>query len=130
MSNEWIDWGGGECPVDGDTLVDVKFLDGGEELRESADYWRWGFDQGSSRIIAYRLSQSEKVPPAPVDDDGGWIKCSGRMPDEGTEVLCGSADGSLWIARRDRGRWDDGDWHHSIQGITHWQPLPAPPKGE
>jgi len=26
------------------------------------------------------------------------------------------------------GTWDDGDHHDDIQGLTHWQRLPAPPE--
>lgn len=29
---EWIDWAGGECPVPGETLVEVRFRDGDEWL--------------------------------------------------------------------------------------------------
>ena len=60
----WIEWKGGECPVDGDTLVEVRcLLDGEPWDREGADEAGW-FDSldwwkraGSEhcKITAYRV---------------------------------------------------------------------------
>ena len=64
-SEGWIDWGGGECPVEEGTLVDVRYRDGQElsalpanDLAESArdashEFWR--NDGKQNDIIAYRL---------------------------------------------------------------------------
>lgn len=65
---EWIEWGGGECPVEPETRVDVRFrgsIAGIDMVRnEAANYWLWG--HGTARgaaahpgddIIAYRVVQ-------------------------------------------------------------------------
>lgn len=51
--SDWIEWGGGECPVDGCVLVKVRFRDG----REGADDWAlcWFDDNCGADIIAYRI---------------------------------------------------------------------------
>lgn len=64
-SDGWIEWGGGECPVETGTLVDVRYRDGkgcgsvpanvdSEGWRDAdSDYWRKdGFEND---IVAYRI---------------------------------------------------------------------------
>lgn len=65
----WIDWGGGDCPVDGREMVDVIFGRGGRISTNIADCWRWNHSGTDSDIIAYRLHKpleqqlpSEEVP--------------------------------------------------------------------
>ena len=50
----WIEWNGGECPVPGDTIVQIK-LRGGVE--NSGLAWRYGWDKynNASDIVAYRV---------------------------------------------------------------------------
>ncbi|MGL4754425.1 MAG: hypothetical protein ACRCXB_18790 [Aeromonadaceae bacterium] len=57
----WIAWNGGECPVDGDSVIDVKLSDGDEFFGVDAD---WDWHQGSRcDIIAYRLHKPEQAKP-------------------------------------------------------------------
>lgn len=54
-SDGWIDWHGGECPVDGDTIVEVRFSSG--ELGSGvarADSYIWRHDLDDVNIAAYR----------------------------------------------------------------------------
>jgi len=53
----WIEWNGGECPVDNDSLVDVKFPDGSEYFNTDA-YGDWS-SESDTPISHYR--QSKKV---------------------------------------------------------------------
>lgn len=56
----WIDWAGGECPVDRELPVDLKFRDGdSEEEGHQAGAYRWNNKGGSGDIIAYRLHQPQ-----------------------------------------------------------------------
>lgn len=56
----WIDWTGGEQPVDDDTLVQCHLRGGegcgwhGDTLPASA--WAWGHDCGHSDIVRYRVA--------------------------------------------------------------------------
>jgi len=38
---DWIEWSGGECPVDGNTLVRVKLRGGEYRSPDPASYFRW-----------------------------------------------------------------------------------------
>lgn len=63
--SEWIEWAGGECPVDPYGFTEVRFRDGEEETAPAmhwVDRWsnRWEH-RGPYRnedIIAYRVVQS------------------------------------------------------------------------
>lgn len=59
----WIVWKGGECPVDGGSLVNYKMLDGVAcEYGEEASDLVWGHSLGGADIIAYRLHKPEVKP--------------------------------------------------------------------
>ena len=54
-SDGWIEWGGGECPVDSSCLVDLKFRNGATEFGYSASAYYWENANLNTDIIAYRL---------------------------------------------------------------------------
>lgn len=54
----WIEWGGGECPVEDDAIIDIRFRYGHEERGVDAD-WDWEHSGGGD-IIAYRLHKPEQ----------------------------------------------------------------------
>lgn len=58
-ADEWIEWKGGECPVDDGDLIDVKFSDG-DTLFGVNNGWDWGNNAYGCNIIAYRLRKHEK----------------------------------------------------------------------
>ena len=72
LENNWIEWKGGECPVEAGTLVDVRYRDGEENLHveasvpatqsgsmKSRSAKNWSHLFFSSDIVAYRLHQPE-----------------------------------------------------------------------
>lgn len=57
----WIGWKSGEMPVELGTLVDVVYRDGGNlHHLESACSLRWGHNEASGDIVAYRLHQPQQ----------------------------------------------------------------------
>ena len=60
----WIEWKGGECPVEDDAVIDIRFRDGNEERGVHAD-WDWEHSGGGD-IIAYRLHKPEQKKPDPA----------------------------------------------------------------
>ena len=63
MSDKWIEWNGGEMPVPGDTVVEVKFSgDQTEVERLKADSLDWRHKYTFANIIAYRIAQPAKYP--------------------------------------------------------------------
>ena len=80
-----------------------------------------------------------------------WIPVSERLPDkDGKYLVCRRLYGSWWretlnfakdarkVSKYDFHRgwknvwyWYDSEWGHiTIDDVTHWMPLPEPPKGE
>lgn len=54
-SDGWIEWGGGERPVDGRALIDIQYRDGTYTECEEARHSCWSYANESDDIIAYRL---------------------------------------------------------------------------
>ena len=56
-SNGWIDWAGGECQVDSDTIVEVKYRKPNpyQLNNDRAGNFTWSHDGSCDDIIAYRL---------------------------------------------------------------------------
>ena len=68
--------------------------------------------------VEYWIMEREgRMPaPAPATDDGGWIACSERLPenDDDVEVITrGYLGGSHWTAYNGN--------------VTHWRPFPVDP---
>ena len=80
-----------------------------------------------------------------------WIAVKDRLPEEDEKHLVFEQSGGrtnisiLWFAKDARkvdkydfkGRWKnvwygyDSEWgHYTVDSVTHWMPLPQPPKGE
>ena len=92
-SDGWISWCGGECPVDGDVVVDVKFRAQGQADLDGdvADNFRWEHFSNGADVVAYRLHKSEHqkpewdgegLPPVGCEcmvrgeiGDDGWYEC-------------------------------------------------------
>jgi hypothetical protein len=63
MTNEWIEWNGGKCPVDPGTYVAARFADGFETKAWPAtgnviwpENWEWTMEGDAERIVAYRVA--------------------------------------------------------------------------
>ena len=60
-----------------------------------------------------------------------WISVKDRLPEDGQIVLTcknGICDIQTYEARRNG--WLCKGWFWSMATVTHWMPLPQPPKGE
>lgn len=60
--NDWIEWAGGECPVEEGKAVAVKYRDGGvrvfgnkENIGKFTSVWRHQAADSTNDIIAYRV---------------------------------------------------------------------------
>jgi hypothetical protein len=53
---DWIEWGGGDCPVEPDSLVHIKRRNGREVTRPACHlFWRHMKAAPAQDIIAYRV---------------------------------------------------------------------------
>ena len=56
----WIEWSGGECPVDKDARIDIR-MTGGTTHYDTDTHWGWNAD--SFKITHYRLHKPEQSNP-------------------------------------------------------------------
>ena len=56
-----------------------------------------------------------------------WISVNDRLPEQGEEAICIAADGDMMI-----GKYTEWGWMFPcyFEDLTHWMPMPQPPKGE
>ena len=82
----------------------------------------------ADHLIANGVRLEEKQ--ATSDESKQWIPVTERLPEEEGEYLayCGEYDGICVIY------YDilvtKGKWRCKWKEVTHWMPLPTPPKGE
>lgn len=92
-------------------------------------------------FIGWRRSE-EIAPPYPADiglaldyaidklEDGGWIKCSDKMPEalEFVLIYCGELNGvKCGVFYAPSNRFIAGRDKFDSDGVTHWQKLPSIP---
>lgn len=92
----WIEWGGGECPVDTKTLVDIRLKVGFTYKSCHPGDYSWRHAGGGGDIIAYRLHKPQEVTKA--DDEADLNECIGQdaapvwsgegLPPAGCECEC------------------------------------------
>lgn len=91
-------------------------------------------------IAAFRQQQEQESKPL-----NGWISVKDRLPEKDENYIvtvcdegCSAGEG-IWystvvvVAEYYKGSWTwyDGGHEYSLDGIvTHWMPMPNPPKGE
>ena len=61
-----------------------------------------------------------------------WIPVTERLPEDEKKVLCILEDGFFcileWLSWE--WLWNDGHNVYAEKDVTHWMPLPEPPKGD
>lgn len=62
---------------------------------------------------------------------GKWISVGDRLPEKNGDYLAYTRDGIVWpyFFTASSGVWED-TLGYSTDTVTHWMPLPAPPKEE
>lgn len=77
----WIEWGGGNCPMEKGTLIDVKHRDGEIYQNKPAmgdNNTRWSHTGSRGDIIAYRLHKPQEAEQAEAGDEADLNECIGQ----------------------------------------------------
>lgn len=81
------------------------------------------------------IGESVPLYEAPqLNSPQGWIKCSDQMPEDDERkpiaIYTGNCLGQgMFVASYDDDEFFDYWEGTEIKGVTHWMPLPQPPKG-
>lgn len=77
----WIDWRGGECPVDVDALICCKWRSGKVMIAACrAGSLSWRYNGNAADIVAYRLHKPEQVETVEYNYPG--VVCTGPVKSE------------------------------------------------
>ena len=58
-ATDWINWAGGDCPVDSCVKVEVFFRDGDSEKKGAYNY-RWDYWNTDGDIVKYKIIKDNK----------------------------------------------------------------------
>lgn len=93
---------------------------------EGCPYWL-DDDKFSIDGLDAEITTKEELCRAAADmleqDARGWISVKDRLPENDDEVAI--ASGSYMTTG-----YYDGEWHGMLSYVTHWMPLPEPPREE
>lgn len=84
---------------------------------------------GGGRFIALgSVRSAPTIDPESLRKKGVWISVEDRLPEKNTSVLVSTDNGIVFQCLYAYDGWDL--WVRNAVNITHWMPLPEPPKGE
>lgn len=110
--------------IDADVLSDAV-IQSKNNNRHSDTVLRLSHDNEHRHFLA----MIDAAPTADVSPDTKWISVKERLPEESvnpkTRVLVALNNGAI-----DTDRINNGEWVRWMRDVTHWQPLPKPPKEE
>ena len=105
------------CTMNGKMDVNEKLVEllDNAIIDSDAIYGFTNTNQVADRLIANGVTVQE------------WISVDDRLPEQGEEAICIAADGDMMI-----GKYTEWGWMFPcyFEELTHWMPLPEPPKGE
>ena len=93
----------------------------------------WEHGDVSERIADHLISNGVRLETkqATSDENKRWIPVTDRLPDDYSDVLAYKKDeyeSRIFPAHYDHGIWYDCILHANISTVTHWMPVPEPPK--
>ena len=91
--------------------------------------------KGKPLVFVYQDKVKDKLLELQAEiealQDNQWINVEDDLPDEKVNrVIVINNDGYVWISSKCKGdMWGDCGWPES-DSVTHWKPIPNPPKGQ
>lgn len=107
--------------------MEMRLIDADRLLEERRLHLYYNLPNGDTAIPIIDIKH------APTVNNGGWIPVTERIPADGSDILvyCDDGEESRIVAcNYDNGVWFDCVFNTVMvfKNITHWMPLPEPPK--
>lgn len=85
-------------------------------------------EYAAEHIIDHLLANGVhlETKEATSDENKRWIPVTERLPEDDSQVLACTRHGKAFSAHYDH-KWKSWSVSHTVK-ITHWMPLPEPPK--
>ncbi|MBQ5339550.1 MAG: DUF551 domain-containing protein [Oscillospiraceae bacterium] len=91
-------------------------------------YAEEGPEEGFIGTVGELIAKQPTIESEPVRH-GRWIPCSERLPETDTTVICYMRSGQILVMElSDDDGWYCGITRYNPRAVTHWMPLPEPPK--
>ena len=113
-------------PERGHVIYDIERCIG-NVLRECSDCSKYEVGVYMPTCMEHLLADAREL----LEDQPRWIPVEEKLPEDPTDCLV--YDGSqVQFCSYYCGTWNTPDCYESqtIDGVTHWMPLPRPPEGE
>lgn len=90
------------------------------------------WDSGYNVALSEMREKIKQIPTIEAELDNGWISVKDKMPRLGQRVMASCRAGIMTFLRYDGEVWFEMSSRNEylLSFVTHWQPLPEPPKGE
>ena len=89
-------------------------------------------DYANNQATGITANEIMRFPRADVQPVNQWISCKDKMPEHGVTVLIYTGNHMISLAWYDKVMEYfyicDSDYKYNPLDVTHWQPLPKPPK--
>lgn len=88
----------------------------------------------ATEAISKNVEHNKSVVQVAAANTPRWISVKDRLPEDFEDVVVIISNGlnGYWyrVAYRERGSWSQGGGRRISDEVTHWMPLPEPPKEE
>ena len=116
-----------ELPVD-DAILILK-----EEHRQRIDGYTTHLAYGGKGDPAEEVSLDALAMAISALEQTRWISVKNRLPEDGEIVLCNTKHRETMVLQKDSHKyytWVSDQASYIVSYVTHWMPLPKPPKEE
>ena len=89
------------------------------------------YESGSCELTSCRSCNARNIADHLISNGvtvQEWVSVKDRLPEENTTVIVATDNGVVFQCLYSYDGWDL--WDDNDVNITHWQPMPQPPKGE
>lgn len=102
--------------------LNEKYAEKRQQAKEQGSSYLDGFADGLETAETILMREFERA-----ETQSGWISVTDRFPESAETVLV-FMDNGVWSGFHDTESWFVHGWSKNPFKVTHWRPMPQPPK--